>query len=281
MIYLSFTLLSLITFSICLYDTYKLNKNKILIISLFFYGILLEYISMKMFDFYSYPTEEFIINILNVPISIGLIWAVILYNGIKLGEGLNLEDKDIPIFVGLFVLNIDLAMDAIAIKIPFWEWEINGLWFGVPIANFLGWYLVGLTFTLFYVLFKMSSLKHYLKNLVYSLIFLFVFLNLWIIPVNIFGYWIGKVLVPGLFVFSILYLLIKYKQNIVEFINKKDFTSNNFEKEFISFYTIDLIHLYFIVLIIRYNFNILLFIISVFMFILYTLFRSGVTKKKL
>jgi hypothetical protein len=55
-----------------------------------------------------------------------------------------------PIFDALLALNIDLALDAVAIRIGFWDWG-KGLqfqYFGVPYANFWGWFWVVFSFSL-------------------------------------------------------------------------------------------------------------------------------------
>lgn len=53
-------------------------------------------------------------------------------------------------FAGLYAVHLDLAMDAVAVRVPFWEWTPPGAWFGVPLGNFLGWHLVALFFTITY-----------------------------------------------------------------------------------------------------------------------------------
>jgi hypothetical protein len=57
-----------------------------------------------------------------------------------------------PILDGLLALNIDLALDAVAIRLGFWDWG-QGLkfqYFGVPYANFWAWFWVVFSFSLGY-----------------------------------------------------------------------------------------------------------------------------------
>jgi len=57
-----------------------------------------------------------------------------------------------PVLDGLLALNIDLALDAVAIRLGFWSWG-QGLrfqYFGVPYANFWAWFLVVFSFSLGY-----------------------------------------------------------------------------------------------------------------------------------
>ena len=43
---------------------------------------------------------------------------------------------------GLLVTAIDLAMDPICVKAGLWSWTPTGPFFGVPLGNFLGWFVV-------------------------------------------------------------------------------------------------------------------------------------------
>lgn len=125
------------------------------------YGWLLEKTAVVLFGIYSYPAESFGVHLWGVPISIPLAWGAILYSGLIAGKHIGLTDKYLPVFVGLFALHIDLAIDAIAIRIPYWLWHPSGLWFGVPIVNFIAWYSVPLLFTWIFL-----SLKDRVDNLV-------------------------------------------------------------------------------------------------------------------
>ncbi len=44
----------------------------------------------------------------------------------------------------LILVLIDLILDPAATKLKIWEWQIQGLYYGVPAINFLGWLFSGL-----------------------------------------------------------------------------------------------------------------------------------------
>ena len=44
--------------------------------------------------------------------------------------------------------NLDFGIDAIAIRLGFWNWVNGGEYYGVPISNFFAWYIVGGAFSL-------------------------------------------------------------------------------------------------------------------------------------
>lgn len=111
------------------------------------YGLLVEKVTMVVFGMHSYPTESFFLYIWMIPISVPLVWGVILYASLIAGRHLGLQRGHLSVFAGLFTLHIALAIDAIAIRIPFWTWHLSGIWFDVPLVNFVGWYSVALLFT--------------------------------------------------------------------------------------------------------------------------------------
>ena len=57
-----------------------------------------------------------------------------------------------PLLDGLLALNIDLALDAVAIRLGFWDWGqgFSFQYFGVPYANFWAWFWVVTSFSLGY-----------------------------------------------------------------------------------------------------------------------------------
>lgn len=80
-----------------------------------------------------------------VPLSIAVGWAIILYSAMAFADSLALPAWATPALVGLLGLNIDLAMDAVAIRLNMWHWlayTSNQEWFGVPYANFYARFIV-------------------------------------------------------------------------------------------------------------------------------------------
>jgi len=92
-----------------------------------------------------------------VPLSVVLYWAVFIYTGYSLVNSFlywlgkeipNIKNKKILllpaliIFDGLVVTAIDLFMDPIQVKAGAWIWIEGGAYFGVPVGNFVGWFIV-------------------------------------------------------------------------------------------------------------------------------------------
>ncbi|MFB6137800.1 MAG: carotenoid biosynthesis protein [Halobacteriaceae archaeon] len=110
------------------------------------YGVLLEQLVIIAFEAYRYNVADYILTVGDVPVVIGFGWAAIIYAGYETAHRLSVSRPVLPAFVALFALNIDLAIDAVAIRVPFWQWTPPGAWFGVSLGNFLGWYLVAFLF---------------------------------------------------------------------------------------------------------------------------------------
>ena len=80
---------------------------------------------------YRYDLKKtlFRFHILNLPICIPFLWAI--------------TKVLIPSFFGF--IWIDLIVDPLAIKAGWWKFNRKGLWFGVPLTNYIGWAIVWLT----------------------------------------------------------------------------------------------------------------------------------------
>jgi uncharacterized membrane protein len=76
----------------------------------------------------------------DVPLCIGVGWSCILYSAMEFSDGSSLPYWTRPMLDGLFALNLDLALDAIAIRLGFWNWGqgTEFQYFGVPYPNFWG-----------------------------------------------------------------------------------------------------------------------------------------------
>ncbi len=107
------------------------------------YGFLLEWLTIEQLHAYHYG--QFLIMIDGAPLAIALGWAVIIYSSMAFSNHIQLPEPARPILDALLALNIDLAFDSVAIRLGMWSWTGIGLdqqWFGVPWANFAGWFIV-------------------------------------------------------------------------------------------------------------------------------------------
>ena len=154
------------------------------------YGFLLEQGAIVVFERYAYHLSGFPMTLLDVPLTIAFAWAAIVYSALETAERFGLDDAAVPAFTALYLLHIDLAVDAVAIRIPFWTWEYSGAWFGVPLNNFVGWYLIGLLFAGAYLGFRQRVRSRPLRmaaTLGTAVVSLIVVLELWLRFVAVHG----------------------------------------------------------------------------------------------
>jgi hypothetical protein len=107
------------------------------------YGLTLE--AVTIFQLHAYQYGHFLIMFGPVPLAIGVGWGIILYSAMAFADAFALPAWAAPALVGLLGLNIDLGMDAVAIRLHMWQWlglTYNQQWFGVPYSNFYAWFIV-------------------------------------------------------------------------------------------------------------------------------------------
>ncbi len=118
------------------------------LVSAALYGLLLEEGDILIFGSYFY-SSDFILVIHQVPITIALAWAVIIYSCLHISDAYRLSPRLAPFADAIWAIALDFAFDAVAIRIGFWQWNIplDAGYFGVPAGNFYAWLLVAFSFS--------------------------------------------------------------------------------------------------------------------------------------
>jgi len=118
-------------------------------VMIFIYALILEELDMRIFKTYQY-SADFVVTLGQVPVAIALLWAVILSGSMALTDRIGLPASARPFLDALLAVWIDLALDAIAIRMQLWTWAIplEEGWFGVPAGNLYAWMWVAFCFTL-------------------------------------------------------------------------------------------------------------------------------------
>jgi hypothetical protein len=146
--FIAFELMIYGLFILCLIDAWRGGPAVVWrLVAGVLFGILLEYGTIQQLHSYAYG--RFMIMLGDVPLPIGVAWGCIVYSGRLFSESTSLPDWTRPVLAALFALNIDLSMDAIAIRLGFWNWaiDLNSQFFGVPYGNFWAWFWVVFSFT--------------------------------------------------------------------------------------------------------------------------------------
>ena len=113
------------------------------------FGILLEEGDQLIFETYHYASD-WVLVIDRAPVVIGLSWALIIAGAMRITDALGVRRRYAPFVDSVLAISLDLAFDAIAIRMGLWTWRDIGLsdgWFGVPAGNFYAWLFVTLGFT--------------------------------------------------------------------------------------------------------------------------------------
>ncbi len=112
------------------------------------YGVVLELMDMWVFGTYHYgPGTWWWVG--HVPLYIPLLWATIIHSSMALTDRAGLPPWARPFLDGLLAVLIDLAIDAIAIRLGLWSWGIplDQGWFGVPAGNLCAWMWVAVWYS--------------------------------------------------------------------------------------------------------------------------------------
>src|SRR3989337_1879089 len=135
--FILFEIIIYIQLALCFHHAWKHGKaNLLMLFAGILFGVSLELATIRQLNAYQYG--QFLIMVLDVPLCIGVAWGCILYSVMEFSNASSLPYWTRPVLDGLLALNIDLALDAVAIRFGFWDWG-QGLefqYFGVPYANF-------------------------------------------------------------------------------------------------------------------------------------------------
>jgi uncharacterized membrane protein len=127
------------------------------------FGLLLEEGDQLIFETYEYA-PDFVLAIDRAPIVIGLTWALIIGGAMRITDALGVRRRCAPVVDSLLAIMLDLAFDAIAIRMGLWTWRDVGPdqgWFGVPAGNFYAWLFVTLGFSLVTRWLRDASASHH------------------------------------------------------------------------------------------------------------------------
>jgi hypothetical protein len=113
------------------------------------FGLLLEEGDQLIFETYHYA-DAWILQLDRAPLVIGLTWALIIAGAMRITDALGVRRRWAPFVDSVLAITLDLAFDAIAIRMGLWTWREVGAtdgWFGVPAGNFYAWLFVTWAFS--------------------------------------------------------------------------------------------------------------------------------------
>ncbi len=160
----------IVTFSIAALRAWRHSRARFVeLLTAFLFGLLLEQGDIFLFGTYRYNENWILLG--DVPIAIALTWALIIAGAMNITDALGLAPNDErptthakssfvfrplsfvapPMADAVWAILLDLAIDAIAIRLGLWTWTIRADegWFGVPWGNFFAWLFVAFWFSFF------------------------------------------------------------------------------------------------------------------------------------
>ena len=146
---LIFELLIYLLFSLCLLHARRRGPAAVgQLLAGVVYGWLLEWATIQ--ELHAYHYGHFLLMFAGVPVAVGVAWSVIIYSVMLVSQASSLPEWAQPVLDGLLALNIDLVMDAVAIRLGMWDWGLGyrQQYFGVPFVNFWAWFWVVFSFSL-------------------------------------------------------------------------------------------------------------------------------------
>lgn len=117
------------------------------------FGIAIEIVGVRFgfpFGRYIY-TQELQPLVLGVPIAIGCAWLVLFAYVKQMLQFLGIPAKWQYLYGASWMVSLDLLIDPLASgPLGYWIWEKKGWYCGVPLTNFLGWFVVSLALFLIF-----------------------------------------------------------------------------------------------------------------------------------
>ncbi|MCK0506629.1 carotenoid biosynthesis protein [Aromatoleum anaerobium] len=111
------------------------------------FGFIVEYSQVVKSPPPYYYTESLVWLPGPVPLSIILSWGTIIYAALRTARALALPATLVPIAAGLLATVIDLVCDPAFVSLGVWVWAEPGAWFGIPWDNYVGWFVIGASYT--------------------------------------------------------------------------------------------------------------------------------------
>jgi hypothetical protein len=141
-------MVALLFFGVAMYEEWKQSRRAAVLLAVAcVYGLGLEILNMHVFRTYHYHSD--FIRLRGAPLVIGPMWALILVSSMRQSDGLGVVPWARPLSDGALCVLIDLGMDAVAIRLKYWTWNIplHEGFYGVPASNLFAWICVGVCFS--------------------------------------------------------------------------------------------------------------------------------------
>jgi len=94
------------------------------------------------FGSYSY-TGVLYPSVLGIPLAIGCAWLILFAYAREMLSRLKTYTWLRPVIGAFWMMASDLLIDPVAVgPLEYWVWSYGGLYYGIPVSNFAGWFIV-------------------------------------------------------------------------------------------------------------------------------------------
>ncbi|MGM7702539.1 carotenoid biosynthesis protein [Pseudalkalibacillus sp. Hm43] len=154
------------------------------------------------------------IGAFGVPFAIACAWVGVLINALLISNTHSKWSRAIE--VGIWVVLFDLVLDPVAYARGFWIWESKSAYFGIPVENFISWFLIAALLSLVFPLKPMAEgLRRKGTILFQAMLLMFGLLGL-------------KEGMTGVFFLSVVLVLVAEGRILLDRSRQKTFISNRF-----------------------------------------------------
>jgi bisanhydrobacterioruberin hydratase len=186
-------------------------------LALSLFALFIEYVGLKT----GWPYGEFVyIGELGykiggiLPWTISISWAPLVIGSVAMVYGIT-QKRILRIILPVVILVMfDLLLDPAAVGVGLWSYVNGGVFYGVPVSNFLGWALSGFVGSLICFFFIN---KYPQKNMRYLMYSFFISIVFWLIVSAGLGLWVPFFIGCALTVLSVM---VYFKNNEKNFRNK-------------------------------------------------------------
>ena len=177
-LFLSFTPVNLIiSFFLLFVNQIQITQRELLsVFTIFLIGMICEILGVNygyIFGDYVY-LDNLGTKVFGVPILIGINWIILTFITGSISSYIFKKNLKFSILTGaIFMILLDLIIEPVAPLLGFWIFDLPS----VPLQNYVGWFLIGLTTQFVYQKFVVNKEIPFSTNLLLANIVFFSFLN--------------------------------------------------------------------------------------------------------
>ncbi len=124
----------------------------LLVLCAFLVGLASEAVGLRCgVPFGEYEYAELGPTVLGVPVPVALAWGMYLYACYMASSGITHDFWRRSLLASILMVVLDMAVDPVMVELRVWTWHTHGPgWFGIPLSNFVGWFVVSMASSLAY-----------------------------------------------------------------------------------------------------------------------------------